>query len=199
MDWSFALRVIAPLVTAASLGYIILLLWRRRSGAGGGLNLERAGNSAATRDGLRPKIGFSRLDGMASPTLLLYNKSHAPVWVEEAEILLADLIADEQVAEASCHETLRIRQTVPPRDMLSISLSACIYKAAGEPQRRYSCILSSTIRHRVGEKWIEKKLEIYRIQMIGLLAHKVRRERNFSLPPRNRKESAEVPEIVEAK
>jgi len=136
---------------------------------------------------------------MATPALLLSNLSNAFVWVEEVEIFLADLRADEHVAEASCNAKLRIRQMIPVRDTVPISLAACVYKAAGEPQRRYSCVLSSIVRYRIGEEWLQKELEVYRIEMMGLVADKVRRERNFVPRPQSRDKSPDVPETVAAK
>ena len=189
MNWLLVLHLTAPLVTATALGYSTFLLWRRRSGA----------NSINPSNGFRPKIGFSHLDGMATPALLLTNDSSEPVWVEEIEISLADLRAHEQVTEAPCHGTLKIRQTVPAHDLLPISLATCIYKAAGEPQRHYSCVLSSIVRYRIDEEWFDKELDIYRISMIGLTAAKVRRERNFVPPSTSRDKSPDAREIAVVK
>lgn len=136
---------------------------------------------------------------MASLALLLSNSSRAPVWVEEVEIFLFDLRADEQVTEPSCRGTLRIRQAVRPRDAVPISLGAAVYKAAGEPQRRHSCVLSSIVRYRIGEEWLEKELEVYRIQMIGLTTAKVRRERDFVPPPNGRDKPPEARQTGAAK
>jgi hypothetical protein len=127
--------------------------------------------------GFRPRMGFSILDGMQSISLLLENESDDRIWVEEIEVCLADLEANNQAAEPSCRETLRIRQVVEPRDMLPISLAGVVYKAAGEPQREYSCGLSSVLRFRVEESWFERSLEDYRIRMVGLTASGMRRER----------------------
>ena len=136
---------------------------------------------------------------MCTPALLLTNDSNAFVWVEEIEIFLADLRADEQVTEAPCHGTLKIRQTVPAHDLLPISLATCIYKGAGEPQRHYSCVLSSIVRYRIREEWFEKELEVYRIRMIGLMAAKVQRERNFVPPLPSRDKSPDAREIAVVK
>ncbi len=187
MDRLFALRSIAPLAMTVVPAYAAIYLWRRRF----------ARRSPSTRDGFRPKVGFTHLDGMASLALLLSNNSDKFVWVEELEIFLSDLKAHEQVAEPSCNETLKIRQMAPPHDMVPISLVASIYKAAGEPQRRYSCVLFSIVRYRIGEEWFERELEAHRIQMIGLVASTVRRERGF-VPP-SREKAPEVPETAAVK
>jgi hypothetical protein len=71
---------------------------------------------------------------------------------------------------------------VPPGDTSPISLSGVIYKAAGDPQRKYSCVLSSVVRYRIGEEWFEKKMENYRLQMLGLTASGIHRERK-PVPP----------------
>jgi hypothetical protein len=133
---------------------------------------------------------------MVTPALLLTNNSSASVWVEEIEIFLADLRAHEQVTQPSCSGTLKIRQAVAARDLLSISLTACMYKAAGEPQRDYSCVLSSTVRYRIDEEWFEKELQVYRIRMIGLIAASVRRERKFVPPPPSREKSTDARAIA---
>lgn len=161
------MRVTFFLGFAIAFGYAALLFWRRRN-----VPVSRDGS-----EGFRPRIGFTRLDGMASLSLLLFNKSAANIWVEEIEIFLTGLAADEQTAEPTCHEILKIRQMVLPRDMLPISLVGVIYKSAGNPQRNYSCVLSSILRFRIGEKSFEKPLQNYRIRMIGLTASGVSKER----------------------
>jgi hypothetical protein len=66
--------------------------------------------------------------------------------------------------------------------VLPISLSQVIYKAAGDPQRKYSCVLSSVLRYRIGEEQFEKQMENYRLQMLGLTASSIQRERK-PVPP----------------
>lgn len=127
--------------------------------------------------GFRPRIGFSRLDSMESLSLLLENGFHKYIWAEEIQISLTDLVANNQTAEPTLHGTKKILQMVAPRDTLPISLAETIYKAAGEPQRKHSSLLSSVLRYRVGEQWFEKQLDIYRIEMMGLTASDARRER----------------------
>jgi hypothetical protein len=172
VDRVVILRLIVLPVIAVALGYALLLLRRRRIS-------QHAANPKAS---FRPRIGFTRLDGMASVALLLVNESNAFVWAEEIEIFLADLEANEQVAEPSCHGRQKIRQTLGPTDMLPISLAEAIYRAAGKPQREYSCSLSAVVRYRIGEEWFEKIMETYRVGMMGLTASKLRRARGA--PPR---------------
>jgi hypothetical protein len=128
--------------------------------------------------GFRPRIGFTRLDGMASLSVLLENRFQKYIWAEEIEIVLSDLVAETQTAEPTLRGTQKIRQMVAPGDTLPISLSEVIYKAAGDPQREHSSVLTPVLRYRVGESWFEKQLDICKIRMMGLTATKVRRVRN---------------------
>jgi hypothetical protein len=158
---------ILSIAIVVALGYAALRIRRQKKAA---LKNEN-------HHGFRPRIGFTRLDGMESLSLLLENGFHKHVWAEEIEILLADLVANNQTAEPTLRGIKKIRQMVAPRDTLPISLAEVIYKAAGEPQRKHSSVLFSVLRYRVGEEWFEKKLENCRIQMLGLTVLDVRRER----------------------
>jgi hypothetical protein len=156
---------------------------------------RRWGKGPAPTDGtqgFRPEVGFTRLDGMESLSLLLDNESKTHVWAEEIEISLSDLVANDQTGDPSCRETLKIRQMVQSKDLLPMSLAGVIYKAAGEPQREYSCVLSSVLRFRMGETWFEKNLEDYRIHMIGLTASGVRRQRKRAPTVRSHEHPREV-------
>jgi hypothetical protein len=119
---------------------------------------------------------------MASLSLLLANESETHVWAEEIEIVLSGLSAEQQTAAPTCQGIQKIRQMVGSQDTLPISLAEVIYKAAGEPQRKYSCVLSSVLRFRVGEERLERPLENYKIRMIGLTAEGITRERK-PIPP----------------
>jgi hypothetical protein len=162
------MRAIVLLVFLVAFGYAALRVWLRKS---------NARDSENRSDGFLPRIGFTRLDGMESLSLLLANENRTHVWAEEIEITLSNLVAISQTAEPSLHEIQKIRQLIPPGDTQPISLAGMIYKAAGEPQRRHSSVLSSVIRYRIGEKWFEKNLDNYRIRMIGLTASGVQRQR----------------------
>jgi hypothetical protein len=148
-------------------------------------------------EGFRPRLGFTRLDGMASLSLLLANGSRNYVWVEEIEIFLSALSADQQTARPSCHEIQKIRQMIPPGDTLPTSVSEVIYKAAGDPQRQYSCVLSSVLRYRIDAEQFEKKLENYRVHMIGLTASGIHRERKPVPPFQPQENSQDVPAMAE--
>lgn len=172
-------------------GFAAVATWRQRS----------APDPTDRTGGFRPSIGFTRLDGMASLSLLLANRSRDHVWAEEIEILLSSLAANDQTAEPTYREIQKIRQMVPPRDMLPISLAGVIYKAAGDPQRKYSGVLSSVLRFRIGDEWNEKQLDNYRIRMMGLTAVGVRRERGPVAPFATKAvtESADVPASAKLK
>jgi hypothetical protein len=171
---------------AIALGYAVLRIWRRRN----------VPDPMDRSDGFRPRIGFTRLDGMESLSLLLANESKEYVWAEEIEIFLSSLSADQQTAEPTCHEIQKIRQMVPSGDMLPISLSEVIYKAAGDPQRKYSCVMSSVLRYRIGEERFEKQMENYRLRMMGLTASDIHRERKPVQPFLAQEKSKEVPVIA---
>jgi len=167
-----AISAVSALIVAIALGYAGLRIWREKNG----------GNSTDPGSRFRPHIGFTHLDGMESLSLLLANDAKEPVWTEQIEVFLSGLKADQQTAEATCHEIQKIRQTVGGGDMLPISLAQVIYNAAGNPQRKYSCLLASVVQYRIGGENFEKAMDSYRIEMIGLKASKISRH-GKSTPP----------------
>jgi hypothetical protein len=167
------------------LSYVALRNWNR----------SQAADTPDRSAGFRPIIGFSRFDGMQSLSLLLANNSGKDVWVEELELFLSGLSAEEQTAEPSFHEIQKIRQMVPFGDTPPISLAQVIYKAAGAPQRNYSCVLSSILRFRIGEERFEKPMENYRVRMLGLTAVGLQRERK-PVPPQPALKPQETPELA---
>jgi hypothetical protein len=180
------MRATFLLAFAIALGYTALRIWRVRN----------VTDPADRSGGFRPRIGFTRLDGMASLSLLLANRSKSHVWAEEIEIFLSGLSAEEQTAKPSCHEIQKIRQMVGPRDTLPISLAEVIYKAAGDPQRKYSCVLSSVLRYRIGEERFEMNLENYKLRMLGLTASGISRDRKPVQPLQTQDKSLDVPAIA---
>jgi hypothetical protein len=159
--------VLIALLVIGALAYFALRIWHR----------NRYGGIEDTGVDFRPTIGFTRLDGWASLALLLENKSDGNVWAEEIEIVLTDLTAKDQTSEASCREIQKIHQAVRPLDMLPISLVGTIYKAAGNPQRRYSCVMSSIVRYSADNESFEVPMPPYRLRMAGLTVIGNRRER----------------------
>jgi hypothetical protein len=180
------MRATFLLVFVIALGYTVLRIWRGRNVPD---PMDKSG-------GFRPRIGFTRLDGMASLSLLLANGSKKNVWAEEIEIFLSGLSAEEQTAQPSFHEIQKIRQMVIPGDTSPISLSEVIYKAAGDPQRKYSCVLSSVLRYRIGEDRFEKKMETYRLRMLGLTASGIDREREPAHPYQAEDKPRDVPALA---
>ena len=79
--------------------------------------------------------------------------------------------------------------------MLPISLAGVIYRAAGGPQRQYSCGLSSVVRYRIGEEAFEKPLENYRIHMNGLKAAGIQRDRKTGPPLRTQSNMHDLPAL----
>lgn len=169
MDRAINMQVIALLVLAALVGFAAALfwLWRRRA-------LSRSDDG---RSEFRPRIGFSHHDGMVSIALLLSNQSHEYIWADEIVIFLSDLEAEDQVARPSLRAAQIIRQMIRPNELIPISLPGTIYKAAGEPQREYSCVLSAMLRYRIEKEEFETVLKNCRIRMIGLTASSLHRER----------------------
>jgi hypothetical protein len=173
-------------IFAIAFGYAALRFWRGR----------HSSDPTDQSNGFRARIGFTRLDGMESLSLLLANGTRKYVWAEEIEIFLSSLTAEEQTAEPSFHEIQKIRQMIAAGDTLPISLSQVIYKAAGDPQRKYSCVLSSILRYRVDEETSEIKMENYRLQMLGLTASGISRERKPVQSFLPREKSSDAPAVV---
>ena len=176
---------IFSLALAVALGYFALRLWHERY----------VPDQRDRARGFRPRIGFTQLDGMESISLLLANGSKIDIWAEEIEVLLSALAAEAQTSEPSCRGILKIRQMVGPGETVPVSLAEVIYKAAGDPQREYSCRLSPVLRYRIGEESREKKMENYRIRMIGLTADEVVRERSPINPFQTHDKPHDIPEV----
>lgn len=174
------------LVFAIALAYAAARIWHR--GAGDDLRNKSAG--------FQPRIGFTQLDSMESLSLVLSNGSQDIVWVEEIEIFLSGLSAEEQTCQAPCHEIQKIRQVVGEGDMVPISLAGSIYKAAGTPQRKYSCVLSPVLRYRIGKEWFANKMENYKIGMNGLKGSSIQRESKPVRRSQIQDESQDVPETA---
>jgi hypothetical protein len=180
--------------TGAILLLVVAIVWSFARARGRRRGTDRDGMDRV--EGFRPRIGFTRLDGMVSLSLLLENDSGEHVWAEEIEIFLSDLKAEQQASEASCRGIRKIRQMVRSGDLLPISLSEAIYKAAGDPQRKYSCVLSSVLRYRIGEETVEKTMDHYKIRMVGLTASDIHRDRKRvpSIPARE--EARSIPQMA---
>jgi hypothetical protein len=184
MHWNAAMYAFALLVPAGAVAYFAIRIRRGKSDP----------HVQVKEFDFRPSIGFARQDGWQSVALLLENEADVLVWTEEIEIALTDLVATRQASDPSCHEVLKVRQNVPPHDLLPMSLVETIYQAAGRPQRKYSCVLSSVVRYRVGEKWFEEPMRSYRLKMKGFKVANIRQERKiaYSFQPWNKPQDRQM-------
>jgi hypothetical protein len=114
-------------------------------------------------------------DGWVYLELLLVNRSNVSVWVEEAAIVLSELEANWQTSVSTGQGRHEILQNIRPNDTLSVSLVGAIYEAAGKPQGTYSCTVFTDVRYRVGDEWLNKTLEGYRVEMAALTVFRLRR------------------------
>ena len=124
-----------------------------------------------------PQLMISRKDGWNYLELLLVNRSSWTVWVEEANIVLADLRAIWQATAPTGEARYQILQNVGPNETLGLSLDASIYNASGRPQGRYSCLVLTNVRYRVFDEWCDLKLETSRVEMAGYTVLDLRRAR----------------------
>lgn len=118
---------------------------------------------------LTPNLKISKNDGWFSLNLLLVNRSEIRIWAEEATITLTNLDATLQASIATCQATHIIRQPIGPRETLTLSLAEAVYEAAGNPQGTYGCIVSTTIRLRSGDRWLERVDQQRKLEMRALV------------------------------
>lgn len=147
--------------------WIRLLPWRHKNKA----------ESKCAQIKFAPQLVFSRKDGWRYLELLLVNRSSWTVWVEEANIVLANLRAIWQTTTPAGEARYQILQNVGPNETLGVSLAVSIYNAAGRPQGRYSCLVLTNVRYRVFDEWCDVKLETSRVDMAGYTALDLRRAR----------------------
>jgi hypothetical protein len=114
------------------------------------------------------KLRIIRDDGWVSLELLLLNDARMTVWVEEAKVVLTDLDANWQTSIATGQARHEIRQSVQPKETLSVSLASAIYDASGRPQGTYSCLIYPEVRYRFDEEWFSRTLDTYRVTMGAL-------------------------------
>jgi hypothetical protein len=140
--------------------WIRLLPWRRKNRP----------ESKSAQIKFAPQLILRRKDGWKYLELLLVNGSSWTVWVEEAGIVLANLRAILQTEIAAGEARCEILQNVGPNEKLGVSLAEAVDNAAGRPQGKYSCLVTTNVRYRVFEEWCDVKLETCRVEMAGLLA-----------------------------
>jgi hypothetical protein len=136
--------------------------------------LRRLRTLSDLRIKLRTAERIASFDGWASLELELGNQSDFTVWIEEAKLLISDLDAHFQTSLARDQTVHPIRQAVPPDEILSTSLAASFYEAAGRPQGPYSFLVSGTVRYRIDEEWAEAHIRPHSVEMAALSVIRLR-------------------------
>jgi hypothetical protein len=108
-----------------------------------------------------------RQDGWVYLELLLINRSEVTVWVEHATIVLSELEANSQTSICTGQAKHAILQNIGLDDTLRVGLAGAIYDAAGRPQGKYSSLVITTVRYRVGD--FNQTLDVYRVEMGALI------------------------------
>jgi len=126
---------------------------------------------------VRTKLTVTKIAGWRSLNLIIVNNAQRPLWLEAATVRLSNLVATDQTAGATGQATHAIRQSLRPRESMTIGLAAAVYEAAGQPQRAYDCVIDVTARLRMGDEWQEAAQPSYRLRMKGLVPHWVKKQR----------------------
>jgi hypothetical protein len=138
--------------------WIRRLPWRRKN----------KGDSKSAQIKFAPQLTVTHEDGWTYLELQLVNRSSWAVWVEEANLVLADLNASMQTEPPTGQARYEILQNVRPNQTLSVRLARVIYDAAGRPQGPYSCLVLTNIRYHVFDEWCNAQLRTYRVEMAAL-------------------------------
>ncbi len=138
--------------------WISRLPWRQKDKA----------DSKSAQIKFAPKLRITREGGWQYLELQLVNRSSWAVWVEEASVVLADLVADFQTVVPPEQTKHVILQNVNPNETFSVSFAGAIYDAAGRPQGQYTCLVLIDVCYRVFDEWCSVKLETYRVEMEAL-------------------------------
>ena len=115
-----------------------------------------------------PKLQIVHEGGWADLSLVLANQSSFTVWIEHADIALADLDAIHQTADPIGHLKQEILQDVGAKETLCVSLANAVYDAAGRPQGPYSCLLLANVRYWVFDEWCDARATTCRIAMTAI-------------------------------
>ena len=116
----------------------------------------------------QPQVEIVREDGWADLSLLLVNQSSFTVWIEHANIALADLNAENQTTTPIGHHIQQVLQYVGPKETLCVSLANAVYDAAGRPQGPYTCLLLANVRYWVFDEWCDVRAATCRIKMAAI-------------------------------
>jgi hypothetical protein len=125
------------------------------------------------------RVRLFREDDWAYLELFLMNRSNVAVWVEEAVVVLSNLEANWQTSISTGQARLKILQNIRPNETLGVSLVGSIYEAAGRPQGKYTCMISTEVHFRVGDEWFIKTVHACRVEMAALAVFRLRRSRWF--------------------
>ena len=109
--------------------------------------------------------------------LQIANKTDVTAWVEEARVVLADLAVILQTTIPTGQARREIRQNVRANETLALDLARAIYYAAGKPLGTFSCLISVNVGYRIGDEWLDKTLDTYKMEMFGLKPRGLRRSR----------------------
>ena len=129
---------------------------------------QRHADSPEIKIDLRPAVRIASFGGWASLELHLLNRSRFTVWIEEANLTLADLDANFQTGFATGQTAHKIRQAIPPNETLSMSITGSLYEAAGRPQGTYSFRVLGAIRYRRDDNWAEAFIHQHQMEMTAL-------------------------------
>jgi hypothetical protein len=131
----------------------------------------RQKNKAETKSAqikFAPMLEITREKGRQILELRLMNHSSWAVWVEEVNVILADLVADSQTAVPPERVKHGILRNVNSHETVGVTFASVIHEAAGRPQGKYSCLVLTTVRYRVFDEWCIAKLGTYRVEMEAL-------------------------------
>jgi hypothetical protein len=138
--------------------WILRLPWRRKGRA----------ETKAAQIKFHPQVDIVREDGWADLSLLLVNRSSFTVWIEHANIALADLNAKHQTTTPIGQLNQQILQYVAAKETLRVSLANAVYDVAGRPQGPYTCLLLASVRYWVFDEWCDARAATCRIGMAAI-------------------------------
>ncbi|HEX3375287.1 MAG TPA: hypothetical protein VHS29_00395 [Candidatus Acidoferrales bacterium] len=98
----------------------------------------------------------------------MVNRSSFTVWIEYANIALADLNAKNQTITPVGHFEQKILQYVGAKETLCVSLANAVYDASGRPQGPYTCLLLASVRYWVFDEWCDARAATCRIEMAAI-------------------------------
>lgn len=146
------------MVMTTDRSWIHRLPWRRKG----------RDETKAAQIKFQPRLEIVRENGWADFSLCLVNQSSFSVWIEHANIALADLHAKLQTTTPIEHLNQEILQDVGAKETLRVSLANAVYDAAGRPQGPYTCLLLANVRYWVFDEWCDARATTCRIEMAAI-------------------------------